>query len=74
LGLQPLAVPLGPRFFRGGEPPAVSQEEVGQAMASPEEVGADVFATAHEIAHRFFLLRRNVNRCASPKSRPGKNH
>ena len=62
LRLQPLAVPLGPRLLRAGEAAAVPQQEFGQPMARAQEIRADVFATAQEIARRFFLLGRDVDR------------
>jgi hypothetical protein len=37
-------------------------EEFREAMASAEEVGADILATAEQIADRFFLFGGNVNR------------
>jgi len=38
------------------------QHEFRQTMLGTQETGADVFAAAQEIAHRFFLLDGNVNR------------
>jgi hypothetical protein len=34
---------------------------MGEAMPRAEEIGADVFATAQQVAGRFFLLRGNVD-------------
>ena len=50
LRLQPLGVPFGPRAFGGREAAPVPQEEMGEAMPRPEEIGANVLttsATAH---------------------------
>ena len=60
LGPQPGVVPLGPRLLRGREPPAMA-ERIWRAGAGAQQVRANVFAAAQEIARRFFLLGRNVN-------------
>ena len=48
-------------FFVAGEAPAVPQEKLREPMPRAQQIGADVLATAQEIARRFFLLGRNVN-------------
>src|SRR4029453_11170118 len=58
---QPAVVAFGPSLLAGGEAPAVAEQEFRPAMTRSEPVSADVFATAEEIADRFFLLGRNVN-------------
>src|SRR6266566_3584743 len=62
LGLQPLGVAFGPRAFGRGKAATVAQEKVREAMSGAEEIRADVFAAAQEIAHGLFELGRNVNR------------
>jgi hypothetical protein len=39
----------------------VAQQEFGQAVSRAQKIGADVFATAEQIAGRFFLFARNVD-------------
>jgi hypothetical protein len=55
-------MPFRPRLLRLGKPPAVTQQEFGQAVARAQQIGADVFATPQQIARGFFLLGGNVNR------------
>jgi hypothetical protein len=40
----------------------VSQQEMREAMARAEEIGAYVFATAQQVTGGFFLIAGNVNR------------
>jgi hypothetical protein len=54
-------VPFRPRLLGRGEAPTVAEEKFREAMASPQEIGANVLATAEEIARGFFLLAGNVN-------------
>lgn len=39
------------------------EQELGETVFGAEQVRADVFAAAQQIANGFFLLGRNVNRC-----------
>ena len=64
---QPDVVPFGPGLLGGREAPAVAEEEFREAMPRAQEIGADVFATAQQIAGRLFLLGGNVN----GRERPG---
>jgi len=61
LGPQPSVVALRPRPGRGKAAP-VAEQKLRQAVASAEQIGADVFATAKEVARGFFLLGGNVDR------------
>jgi hypothetical protein len=45
LRLEPLGMRFGPGLFGAGEAAAVAQQEVREAMASAEHIGADVFPT-----------------------------
>ena len=51
----------GPRLLGRREAPAVAEEEFGEPMARAEQIGADVLATAQQVAGGFFLLGGNVN-------------
>jgi len=62
LGLEPFVMAFRPRLFRSGEAPPMAEEEVREAMAGAQQIGADVFATAEEIAHGLFLIGGDVNR------------
>ena len=64
---QPRVVPLRPRLLRGREAAAVPEQEFRQPMTGPQQIRADVFATAQQVAGRFFLLGRDVDR----RQRPG---
>src|SRR5688572_2113357 len=55
-------MPFGPRLLRGGEAAAVAEQKVGEPMPRAEQVGANVFPAAQEIADGLFELRRNVDR------------
>jgi hypothetical protein len=46
----------------------VTEQEFGQAMTRPQEIGADVLATAEKITGRLFLLGRDVNRRQRPST------
>ena len=61
LGLQPLGVTCGPRAFGRGKAAAVAEQDVGQTMPGAQEIGANVFAAAQEIARRLLLLGGNVD-------------
>ena len=52
---------FGPRLLGRGEATAVAEEEFRESVTRAEEIGADVFATAQEIARGLFLLGGNVN-------------
>ena len=53
---------LRPRLLRPGEAAAVPQEEFREPMPRAQEIRANIFATAEQIARRFFLLGRDMNR------------
>ena len=61
LGLEPSGMAFRPGFLGGGEPPAMAEEELRQAVACPQEIGTNVLPTAQEIARGFFLLGRNMD-------------
>ena len=62
LRAQPGVVPLRPRLLRGREAPAMAEEEFREPMPRAEQIGADIFAAAQQIAGGFFLLGGNVDR------------
>jgi hypothetical protein len=39
----------------------MTEQEFGETVASPQQIGADVFTTPQEIACGFFVLGRNMN-------------
>ena len=62
LGLEPFGMALGPGFLGEREPAAMSQQEMGEAVPGSKQVGPQLAAASEEIADRFFLLGRNMNR------------
>jgi hypothetical protein len=62
LCVEPRRMTFRPRLFRGREAPAMAQQKLGEPMARAEKIRANIFATAEQIARRFFLLAGNVNR------------
>jgi hypothetical protein len=54
-------VRTGPGSFGAGEAAPVTQQELREAVSCAEQVRADVFAAAQQIADGFFLLRRDMN-------------
>jgi hypothetical protein len=40
----------------------VAQEKLREAMARAQQIGANILATPQQVARRFFLVRRDVNR------------
>ena len=62
LSPEPRVMAGGPGRLRPREPSAVAQQEFGQPVTRAQEVRANVFATAEQIAGRLFLLGGNVNR------------
>ena len=62
LGLEPRGMAFCPRLLGRGKAAPVAQEKFRQTVPRAEEIGANVFATAQEIARGFFLLGGDVNR------------
>jgi hypothetical protein len=62
LRLQPGGVTCRPRLFREREAAAVTEQEFRQAMAGTQEIDANVFAAAEQIARGLLLFGRNVDR------------
>jgi len=52
---------LRPCFLGRGEAATVTEQEFGEAVPGAQEIGADVFATAEQIASRFLLRSRDMN-------------
>ena len=62
LRLQPFSVPFGPGPRGQCDAATMAQEEMREAMPRAEDIGADVLATAEQIAGGLFLLAGDVNR------------
>jgi len=58
---QPGVVTFGPGS-RGGKPSPMPQEKLRQPVARAEQIGADVLATAQQVAGDLLLLGRDVDR------------
>ena len=58
---------LGPGPFGRGKAAPVAEQEVRQAMPSAQEIGANIFTTAQEVARRLFLVAGNVNGGERPR-------
>jgi hypothetical protein len=54
-------VAVGPRPLGEGEAAAVTEQEFRQAMSGTQEIDANVFTAAQQVARGFFLLGGNVN-------------
>ena len=61
LPLQPGGMAFRPRLLRPGEATAVPQEKLREPVSRAQQIRANIFATAQQIARRLFLLAGNVN-------------
>jgi hypothetical protein len=62
LGLEPRRMSFRPALLRSGETAAVAEQKFREAVSRAEQIRADVFTTAQEIARGFFLVGRDVDR------------
>src|SRR5688572_21040323 len=62
LRVKPVRVPFRPGPLRGGRPPPMTEEKLREPMSGAQQIRADIFPAAQEIAGGLFLFGRDVNR------------